>query len=75
MTTSAKDFAKASYSTVKTEASGLLPISKHIRKSSAGNFEQNREDYIIATTTVSADQDNTKPFSFDFSDKIIIPQW
>lgn len=69
---SSKDFSRESYFTVETEASGLLPISKYIRKSSAGNFEQNAEDYVIAATTVLVDQDEIRPFSFDFSDKIMV---
>lgn len=67
-----QDFEKRSYTTVETEASGLLAISKYIRKSSFGSFEQNAEDYIIATTTVDAEQDEIKLFSFDYSDKILV---
>jgi hypothetical protein len=67
-----KEFEKEEYSTVHTEASGLLPISKYIKKSSSGNFEQNAEDYIIASTTINADENETRLFSFDFSDKIIV---
>ncbi|WP_343914630.1 family 16 glycoside hydrolase [Aquimarina litoralis] len=62
----------AEYTTVQTETSGLLPISKYIKKSSSGNFEQNKEDYIVALKTITAIKDETKLFSFDYSDKIII---
>ncbi len=67
-----ENFLKEEYSTVETEASGLLPISKYIKKSSSGNFEQNEEDYIVASTTVYASNDETKLFSFDYSDRIIV---
>jgi hypothetical protein len=67
-----ENFLKEEYITVETEASGLLPISKYIKKSSSGNFEQNKEDYIVASTTVQADRYETKLFSFDYSDRIIV---
>lgn len=66
------DFLKEKYTTVTTEESGLLPISKYVKKTSSGNFEQNNEDYIIASTTVYSDSSETKLFSFDYSDKIIV---
>ena len=66
------DFLKEKYTTVTTEESGLLPISKHIKKTSSGNFGQNREDYIIAATTIYSDSSETRLFSFDYSDKIIV---
>ncbi len=66
------DFLKEKYTTVMTEESGLLPISKYIIKSSSGNFEQNIEDYTIAFTTVYAKNSGTKLFSFDYSDRIIV---
>lgn len=66
------DFLKEEYTTVKTEKSGLLPISKYIKKTSSGNFEQNIEDYMIAFTTVYSENSGTKLFSFDYSDKIIV---
>ncbi|UII75156.1 DUF1080 domain-containing protein [Flagellimonas sp. HMM57] len=65
-------FSKEKYITVETESSGLLPISKYIKKTSSGNFEQNVEDYIVASTTVRAENDETKLLSFDYSDKIIV---
>jgi hypothetical protein len=65
-------FLKEEYTTVKTEASGLLPISKYIKKSSSGNFEQNIEEYTIAFKTIYASKNETKLFSFDYSDKIIV---
>ena len=67
-----KKFLKEEYITVETESSGLLPISKYIKKSSSGNFEQNAEDYIVASTTIQADNEETRLFSFDYSDKIMI---
>lgn len=67
-----ENFLKEEYITVETEATGLLPISKYIKKSSSGNFEQNEEDYIVASTTVNSDIGETKLFSFDFSDRIIV---
>lgn len=69
---STEDFTKATYRTVATERSGLLPISKYVKKSSSGSFEQNTEDYVIAATKVYADQKETVLFSFDYSDKIIV---
>jgi len=66
------DFAKEKYITVTTEKSGLLPISKYLEKPSSGNFEQNQEDYTIASTTIHADSQETKLFSFDYSDRIIV---
>jgi len=67
-----ENFLKEEYITVETETSGLLPISKYIKKSSTGNFEQNEEDYIVASTSVYTSNDETKLFSFDYSDKIIV---
>lgn len=58
--------------TATTENSGLLPISKYLEKPSSGNFEENREDYTIAYTTIHADKQETKLFSFDYSDRIIV---
>lgn len=66
------DFSKEKYTTVTTEESGLLPISKYLEKTSSGNFEENEEDYTIAATTVYTNNKETKLFSFDYSDKIIV---
>jgi len=66
------DFSKEVYMTVATQESGLLPISKYVKKTSSGNFEENKEDYIIASTTVHANNCETKLFTFDYSDKIIV---
>lgn len=66
------DFLKEKYITVNTERSGLLLISKYIKKSSPGNFEQNKEDYTIASKTFYTDKKESKLFSFDYSDKIIV---
>lgn len=66
------DFLKEKYNTVETEASGLLAISKYLKKPSSGNFERNAEAYIVASTSIQTDQEETKLFSFDYSDKIIV---
>lgn len=66
------DFLKEKYTTVSTEKSGLLPISKYIKKTSSGNFEGNEENYTIAYTTIDLDRKETRLFSFDYSDKIIV---
>ncbi|PCJ96093.1 MAG: hypothetical protein COA50_07890 [Flavobacteriaceae bacterium] len=66
------DFSKEKYSTVTTEKSGLLPISKYLKKTSSGNFEENTEDYTIASTTIHSNNGETKLFTFDYSDKIIV---
>ncbi len=65
-------FLKEEYINVETEESGLLPFSKYIQKSFSGNFEENGEDYSIASTTIHADSRETKLFSFDYSDQIIV---
>ncbi len=65
-------FLKEEYLNVETEESGLLPFSKYIKKSSAGNFEENQEDYSIASTTIQVDNNETRLFSFDYSDQIIV---
>ena len=65
-------FEKKKYTTVETEDSGLLPISKYVRKSSSGNFEQNVDEYIVAKTSVEVAEEMTRRFSFDYSDKIIV---
>lgn len=67
-----ENFSEEVYRTVETEKSGLLPISKFIKKSKSGNFEQNKEEYIVAATTIYSDKDDVKLFSFDYSDKIIV---
>ncbi len=66
------DFLEEQYETVKTEESGLLLISKHLKKSASGNFEANEEEYTIATTSIYAESSETRLFSFDYSDKIIV---
>ncbi|MBO6659405.1 MAG: DUF1080 domain-containing protein [Roseivirga sp.] len=64
--------AEAEYTSVTTEESGLLPISKYVKKTSSGGFEQNKEDFIVAKTTIHSEEAANKLFSFDYSDKIII---
>jgi len=66
------NFSKEKYTTVTTEDSGLLLISKYLKKTSSGNFEENEEDYTIASTTLYSNNRKTKLFSFDYSDKIIV---
>lgn len=65
-------FAALSYKKVATEHSGLLPISKYIKKPSFGNFEDNEEVYAVASYTLKSDVSSFKKFSFDFSDKILV---
>ncbi|WP_437369945.1 family 16 glycoside hydrolase [Maribacter litoralis] len=67
-----KSLYNEDYVEIKTETSGLLPISKHIKKSSSGNFEQNKEEYVITQKNIHVDSDQIKLFSFDYSDKIIV---
>lgn len=66
------DFEKAKTITAGTEQSGLLPISKYVAKPTSGNFDANPEAYTVASTTISVDADQTKLFSFDYSDKIVV---
>lgn len=65
-------FSNEKYKTVTTEPSGLLPISKYIKKPSAGNFEKNKNVYVIAATTIHSDKESIQHFSFDYSDQIIV---
>lgn len=67
-----EDILNEEYRTVTTEKSGLLPISKYVRKNVSGNFSQNKEDYIIASTAIKVNKKETRIFSFDYSDKIIV---
>ncbi|MGG6230489.1 family 16 glycoside hydrolase [Tenacibaculum sp. SDUM215027] len=67
-----QNFSKEKYTTVSTEESGLLPISKYVKKTSSGNFEQNKENYIIAATTIHSDKQKAQLFSFDYSDKVLV---
>lgn len=64
--------SKMKYKTVKTEDSGLLPISKYIERPSSGNFEDNEEVYTVASTIIDSDTKQVKQFFFDYSDKIIV---
>jgi hypothetical protein len=66
------DFSKEKYKTVTTEKSGLLPLSKYIEKSSAGNFEKNKEVYSVASTSIESNNNQATSFSFDYSDKIMV---
>ncbi len=66
------EFAKAKTTTAFTEPSGMLPISKYLVKPSTGNFEANQEAFTVASTTISVETAQTKLFSFDYSDKIVV---
>lgn len=66
------DILNEKFMTVKTEDSGLLPFSKYIKRSTSGDFEENEEEYTVASTTIQADSSETRIFSFDYSDKIIV---
>ncbi len=68
----ASNFPKLNYIEALTESSGLLPISKYVKKTLAGNFEQNVEDYTVAYTDIYATENKTIQFSFDYSDKILV---
>lgn len=67
-----ENFSKEKYTMVSTEESGLLPISKYVKKTTSGSFEQNKEDYVIATTTIHSEKQKTQLFSFDYSDKVFV---
>lgn len=64
--------AKAKTIQARTEASGLLPISKYLVKPTSGNFEGNQEAYAVASTEIKVNEAQTRLFSFDYSDKIIV---
>lgn len=66
------DFENLKYKPVETEPSGLLPISKHLKKNSFGNFEDNEEAYTVAMHMITNNTAAVKRFSFDYSDKIWI---
>lgn len=57
---------------VATEASGLLPVSKYVAKSSGNNFEQNQEDVVLLSVNIQSDSEQVKHFLFDYSDRIIL---
>ncbi|BFP42792.1 hypothetical protein FGF1_36370 [Flavobacteriaceae bacterium GF1] len=57
---------------VNTESSGLLPISKYVRRKSAGRFENNREYAAIVSKNIEVDKDTIRRFSFDFSDRVTV---
>lgn len=67
-----EDFENAKTTTVYTEQSGILPISRYLAKPTSGNFERNQEAYTVASATIAVDNAQTRLFSFDFSDKIIV---
>lgn len=66
------DFSQLDSKSLSTEVSGLLPISKYIERTSVGNFEANKEEYAVASTTVVADTNEVRQFFFDYSDKIFV---
>lgn len=61
-----------SYTQVVTEPSGLLPISKYVKKQSVGSFDRNQEDYVVAKLEINTKKQETRRFSFDYSDKAIV---
>lgn len=67
-----ENFSKLDYKKVSTEPSGLLPVSKHIKRLSYGSFEENEEVYTVATYTTNEVLKGFKKFSFDYSDKILV---
>jgi len=68
----AQIFPNLDYISVATEQSGLLPISRYVRKNSSGGFEGNKEDYIVARTKINTYSEETKVFYFDYSDRIMV---
>jgi hypothetical protein len=71
-TLNSKDFSKLDSKPINTEASGLLPISKYIERTSVGNFEANKEEYAVVSTTIVTGTDEVRQFFFDYSDKIFV---
>jgi len=67
-----KDFTKLESMSLNTEASGLLPISKYVQRTSVGNFEANKEEYAVVSTTIVSDTNEVREFYFDYSDKIFV---
>lgn len=67
-----KNIEKLSYQKVIAEKSGLLPISKYLRRPNFGNFEENSETYTVAKYEWSESNKTNKTFSFDYSDKIMV---
>jgi len=71
-TLNSKDFSKLTSKSLNTEASGLLPISKYIERTSVGNFEANKEEYAVVSTNIVVDANEVRQFFFDYSDKIFV---
>lgn len=65
-------FSKMAFKSLNTEASGLLPISKYIERTSVGNFEANKEEYAVVSTTIVTNTNEVRQFFFDYSDKIFV---
>lgn len=63
---------KLVFKNVRADKSGLLPISKYVIKKSAGSFERNAEDVVIAQFNISSNTKTTKKLYFDFSDRCIV---
>ncbi|SFZ92830.1 hypothetical protein SAMN05428642_1021025 [Flaviramulus basaltis] len=66
------DFKNLKYFNGKTEVSGLLPISKYVKKTSFGKFENNSEDFVVAQVEVNSEIRQSKRFLFDYSDRVIV---
>lgn len=64
--------AALSYQVVQTDASGLLPISRYVKKTQRGAFEQNEEDVVLTEVTINADQAMKKRIFFDYSDRCVV---
>ncbi|EAR00063.1 family 16 glycoside hydrolase [Maribacter sp. HTCC2170] len=60
------------FKNVTADNSGLLPISKYVTKKSAGNFERNAEDIVVAQFKVSSEIKEIKKMYFDYSDRCIV---
>ncbi len=67
-----KNSANVTYQSARTDADGLLPISRYVKKTQRGAFEQNEEDVVLAEVIVIADQAGTKRLFFDYSDRCVV---
>jgi hypothetical protein len=64
--------AELTYQSVRTDADGLLPISRYVKKTQRGAFEQNEEDLVLAEVVLIAEQAGTKRLFFDYSDRCVV---
>jgi len=67
-----KNSANMTYQSARTDADGLLPISRYVKKTQRGAFEQNEEDVVLAEVTLIADQAVTRRLFFDYSDRCVV---